>query len=239
MAIAGVIENETVLAAARRHSERFVPVGSLNPSTFNSEGEIANAVVELASAGFAGLKLHPRLNGYDPLHIKVIQALRIAGDQGLIVFLDTLFRQAGRATRNAPDLVDALAVAAPQTQIVLLHGGGSQLLAVSEVVAAHANLTLDLSFTVHRFAGSSVEDDLRYLLRTFDRRTVVGSDFPEYQPLATRDRVLQLCEGLEPLKATNVLSVNLERLFAPWLATQGDSRAKAPTPRSSSPSPRK
>src|SRR5579885_2512336 len=61
VAIASVIENETVLAAARRHSERFVPVGSLNPSTFHSEGEIANAVAELASAGFAGLKLHPRL----------------------------------------------------------------------------------------------------------------------------------------------------------------------------------
>jgi predicted TIM-barrel fold metal-dependent hydrolase len=218
VAIAGVIDNETVLDAARRHPERLVPIGSINPAEFASEGEITAAVAALAAAGFAGLKLHPRLNGYDPLHMKVVRALRAAGEQGLIVFLDTLFRQPGRATRNAPDLIDALAVAAPQTTIILLHGGGSQVLTVSEVVAAHANLVLDLSFTIHRFAGSSVDDDLRFLMRTFDRRMVVGSDFPEYEPLATRERVRELAHGLDPVKATNVLSANLERLLAPWQA---------------------
>jgi predicted TIM-barrel fold metal-dependent hydrolase len=218
VAIAGVIDNETVIDAARRYSERFVPIGSLNPAAFDSEPEIVDAVRRLAADGFAGLKLHPRLNDYDPLHVKVIRALRAAGDRGLVVFLDTLFRQPGRATRNAPDLVDALAVAAPQTNIILLHGGGSQVLAVSEVVAAHSNLVLDVSFTIHRFSGSSVDDDLRFLMRTFDRRMVVGSDFPEYEPLATRDRVLKLCEGLDPAKTANVLASNLERLLEPWQA---------------------
>jgi predicted TIM-barrel fold metal-dependent hydrolase len=213
VAIAGVIDNHIVLDAAKAHSDRLVPIGSMNPALFDNETEIADVVAQLASQGFAGLKLHPRLNGYDPLHMKVVRALRAAGEQGLVVFLDTLFRQSGRATRNAPDMVDALAVAAPQTQIILLHGGGSQILAVSEVVAAHANLTLDLSFTIHRFAGSSIDDDLRFLMRTFDRRMVVGSDFPEYEPLATRDRVLELCAGLEPVKAANVLAKNLERLL--------------------------
>jgi predicted TIM-barrel fold metal-dependent hydrolase len=219
VAIAGVIDNQTVLDAAKRHPDGLVPIGSINPATFDTESEIANAVAELKAQGFGGLKLHPRLNGYDPLHMKVVRALRAAGEQGLVVFLDTLFRQPGRATRNAPDMIDALAVAAPQTQILLLHGGGTQVLAVSEVVAAHANLTLDLSFTMHRFAGSSVDDDLRFLMRTFDRRMVVGSDFPEYDPLTTRDRVLELCAGLDPIKATNVLSANLERLLAAWLAS--------------------
>src|SRR6202035_2946647 len=96
--------------------------------------------------------------------------------------------------------------------------GGSQVLAVSEVVAAHPNLVLDLSFTLHRYAGSSVDDDLRFLLRTFDRRMIVASDFPESEPLATRDRVHQLCEGLDPAKPANVLSANLERLLAHWQA---------------------
>jgi predicted TIM-barrel fold metal-dependent hydrolase len=221
VAIAGVIDNQTVLDAAKRNPECFVPIGSLNPATFDSEREVADAVGQLATQGFAGLKLHPRLNGYDPLHVKVIRALRAAGDAGLIVFLDTLFRQPGRATRNAPDLIDALAVAAPQTQMILLHGGGSQVLAVSEVVAVHANLVLDLSFTIHRFSGSSVDHDLRFLLRTFDRRMVVGSDFPEYEPLATRGRVDTLCEGLDPVKSANVLAGNLQRLLVPWEAKHG------------------
>jgi predicted TIM-barrel fold metal-dependent hydrolase len=221
VAIAGVIDNETVLDATRRHPERFVPVGSINPVAVGNERDIADAVAQLAADGFAGLKLHPRLNGYDPLDAKVVCALRAAGDWGLIVLLDTLFRQPGQATRNAPDVVDALAVAAPQTNIILLHGGGSQLLAVSEVVAVHANLVLDLSFTLHRFSGSTVDEDLRFLMRTFDRRMVVGSDFPEYEPLATRDRVRQLCDGLDPVKSDNVLAANLQRLFVPWQAKHG------------------
>ena len=224
VAIAGVIDNETVIDAARRYPDRFVPIGSLNPAAFESELEVVDAVGLLAAEGFAGLKLHPRLNGYDPLHVKVIRALRAAGDRGLVVFLDTLFRQSGRATRNAPDLIDALAVAAPQTNIILLHGGGSQVLAVSEVVAAHSNLVLDLSFTIHRFSGSSVDNDLQFLMRTFDRRFVVGSDFPEYEPLATRDRVLDLCEELDPAQRANVLAENLERLLAPWLTKRRGAR---------------
>jgi hypothetical protein len=47
---------------------------------------------------------------------------------------------------------------------------------------------------------------------------VVGSDFPEYDPLATRDRVRELCEGLEPVKSANVLAGNLQRLLGPWQA---------------------
>jgi len=218
VAIAGVIANEIVLDTAKQHPDQFVPIGSINPVTAAGEHEIAKDVAQLAEQGFAGLKLHPRLNGYDPLDPKVVCALRAAGDQGLIVFLDTLFRQKGRATRHAADVVDALAAAAPHTHVILLHGGGSQILAVSEVVGVHPNLVLDLSFTIHRYFDSSVEADLRFLMRTFDRRMVVGSDFPEYHPLATRDRVHELCEDLDPIKSANVRSANLECLLAPWFA---------------------
>ena len=108
---------------------------------------VDRSIAELADAGFAGLKLHPRLNGYDPLDEQVVTAIRAAGEHKLVVFLDTLFRQPGRATLNALDVVDTLAVRCPSSSLVLLHGGGPHVLAMSEVVAAHANLTLDISFT--------------------------------------------------------------------------------------------
>jgi predicted TIM-barrel fold metal-dependent hydrolase len=214
VAIAGLIDNETVLRAAHQYPDRFVPIGSLNPVACDSEKEIGRKVADLAAEGFEGLKLHPRLNAYDPLDDKVVAAIRAAADQNLVVFLDTLFRQPGRATRAAADVVDALAVRCPAASIVLLHGGGSQVLAMSEVVAAHPNLTLDISFTVLRYAGSSVDDDLRFLLRTFDRRMVVGSDFPEYLPLETRTRIETLAAGIDAAKRENVLGGNLSRLFA-------------------------
>lgn len=213
VAIAGLIENETVLDAARQHPHRFVPIGSFNPVACADEIEVGRNVVRLAQDGFAGLKLHPRLNGYDPLDPQVAAAIRAAGDHGLVVFLDTLFRQPGRATRYAPDVVDDLALRCPTTSLILLHGGGSHVLAMSEVVAAHPQLVLDISFTVLRYAGSSVDDDLRFLLRTFDRRMVVGSDFPEYLPFDVCRRIENLAAEAAPIQRENVLHANLARLF--------------------------
>lgn len=213
VAIADVIDNRTVLDAARRYPERFVPIGSINPIACGDERAVAQSVAELAEAGFAGLKLHPRLNGYDPLDEKVVAAIRAAGEEKLVVFLDTLFRQPERATLNALDVVDTLAVRCPSSSLVLLHGGGPHVLAMSEVVAAHANLTLDISFTALRYAGSSVDDDLRYLLRTFDRRMIAGSDFPEYVPTQIRERIESLSVSLPAEKQENVLFRNLSRLF--------------------------
>ncbi len=220
VAIAGLIDNDTVLEAARAHPDRFVPVGGINPVDCKGEQDVRSAVARLAAAGFRGMKLHPRLNEYDPLDEHAVAAIRAAGENRLVVFLDTLFRQPNRATRAAADVVDSLAVRCPKASIVLLHGGGSQVLEMSEVVTAHPNLTLDISFTVLRYAGSSVDHDLRYLLRTFDRRTVVGSDFPEYLPLETRTRIETLTEGLDPVKRENVLAGNLSRLFAAQVATE-------------------
>ncbi len=212
VAIAGVIENDAVLRAARQYSDRLLPIGSFNPVACTAAG-ISRHVERLASDGFRGLKLHPRLNGYDPLEPKVADAIRAAADRGLVVFLDTLFRQPSKATGYAPDVVDALAVACPDATMILLHGGGPAVLAMSEVVAAHPNLVLDVSFTILRYAGSSIDDDLRFLLRTFDRRMVVGSDFPEYSPRETMARVEHLADGISADKLDNVLSGNLTRLF--------------------------
>jgi predicted TIM-barrel fold metal-dependent hydrolase len=220
VAIADYIDNQTVLQAAKLRPGRLVPIGSINPVSSGNEPEVARRVGELSAAGFAGLKLHPRLNGYDPLDRRVVAAMRAAGAAGLVVFLDTLFRQPRVTTLAAPDVVDALAVACPETTIICLHGGGAQLLAMSEVVAAHANLVLDISFSVLRYAGSSLDVDLRYLLRTFDRRIVIGSDFPEYLPFDTLMRVENLSEGIDAARHENVLCGNLTRLFASWTAAQ-------------------
>ena len=179
-----------------------MPVGSINPAAVGSEREIADAVAQLARRVSPDSNCIPAQRLRSAARESRFGACGRPATAGPIVFLDTLFRQPGQATRNAPDVVDALAVAAPHTQSILLHGGGSQILAVSEVVAVHANLVLDLSFTIHRFSGSSVDDDLRFLMRTFDRRMVVGSDFPEYEPLATATAYANCARGSTRLNRT-------------------------------------
>lgn len=41
-------------------------------------------------------------------------------------------------------------------------------------------MLLDLSLTLPRFAGSSIGQDIKFLFNTFEKRIVLGSDFPEY-----------------------------------------------------------
>ncbi|MGE3315791.1 MAG: amidohydrolase family protein [Planctomycetaceae bacterium] len=216
VAIADHVDNDTVAAISRENPEKFIPIGSLNPSRLRDVASVRKPVADIAKAGFAGLKLHPRLNGYDPLDDRAVAAVRSAGEEGLVVFIDTLFRQKGVATLHPADVADQLAVRCPHTRIVLLHGGGSALLQIADVVAAHQNLVLDLSFTLLRYQGSSLDLDLKYVFRMLDRRTVIGSDFPEYTPSEVLARFHELARDLAEEKQANMLHKNLTELFSTW-----------------------
>jgi len=216
VAIAGFIDNQHVLEVASGNPGRFVPIGSIDPCSLPG-GEVDEAVADIAAQGFAGLKLHPRLNEYDPLDERCLDAIRGAGRHGLVLFLDTFFRQRGVPTRHPLDVIDHIAIACPDTQIVLLHGAGAALLETSELVRLHKQLVLDVSFTLLKYAGSSLDDDLRYLFSRLDQRVVAGSDFPEYLPSEALARVENMMDGLPPEKRQNVLYDNLARIFSSYM----------------------
>jgi len=216
VAIADHADNETVVQCARLFPDRFVPIGSINPCAMADSQEVEAAVADLARRGFAGLKLHARLNQYDPLDPRSLTAMDAAGRHGLVLFLCTLFRQRGRALPGAADIVDQIANRCGNTKIVLLHGGGASALDLFELVRMHAHLVLDLSFTMLRYAGSSLDLDISFLCRELDQRLTVGSDFPEYTPTEALERVLKLTAELPSEKRENILWRNLDNLFADW-----------------------
>src|SRR3970040_104771 len=59
VAIADHIENETVARFASQHPDRFVPVGSINPSLCSNAQQVIQQVARIKAQGFAGMKLHP------------------------------------------------------------------------------------------------------------------------------------------------------------------------------------
>ena len=209
----GVVDDEYVLECAARSGGRLVPVAGVNPIEFSRTDTAAAGIRACARAGFSGIKLHPRLNGYDPLDERALAAIRAAGSERMIVLLDTLFRNRSLPTRPAADTIDAVAHACPSTSIVLLHGGGPALLEIVDVVRAYPALVLDLSFTLLHYRGSSLDLDLRWTLEHFDRRIVIGSDMPEFTPADAFDRAAQLAEGLPAEKWANIAHANLDRLF--------------------------
>jgi predicted TIM-barrel fold metal-dependent hydrolase len=211
--LAGIVDDDYVLECAGSAKGRLVPVAGFDPSRHDSVDSVRGAIGVLSSKGFPAVKLHPRLNGYDPLDARCLAAIGEAGTHGLVVFLDTLFRQRGHATLHAADVIDRIAYIYPETRIVLLHGGGPALLEVAEVVRARPTLTLDVSFTLLRYAGASLDNDVRWTMAHLDQRVVVGSDMPEYTPEMAFSRGDELTAGLPEEKRANIMYANLDRLF--------------------------
>lgn len=215
VSIADYVDNEIIIESARIHPDKFVPIAGVNPRVLATTRRVEAVVRQIKAQGFAGIKLHPRLNGYDPLDVKCIAAIDAAGANGLIVLLDTLFRRQGLATRHAPDVIDHLAAACPETKILLLHGTGPSMMELYEIVRCNDNLILDLSYTIMRYRGSNrLDSDMNFLFKSTDQLVTIGSDFPEYSPKATLQRFGELIEGVEPHRLENITHRNLERLFA-------------------------
>ncbi|MCY7316785.1 MAG: amidohydrolase family protein [Rubrivivax sp.] len=215
VAIADYVDNAVIIQSARAHPTRFVPIAGLNPRELATTRRVDAVVKRIKAEGFAGIKLHPRLNGYDPLDAKCIAAIDACGEQGLVVLLDTLFRRKGLATRHAPDVIDHLAAACPGTKMLLLHGTGPTMMELYEIVRCNDHLLLDLSYTLMRYRGSTrLDEDMHFLFKSTDQLVTVGSDFPEYTVQAAVARLAQLTQGIEAARLDNITHRNLERLFA-------------------------
>jgi predicted TIM-barrel fold metal-dependent hydrolase len=212
--LAGTVDNAYVLECAKASDGRLLPIGGLNAAEVSGVTSSSVEVASLARSGFAGITLHPRLNAFDPLSHKCVQAIRAASQHGLVVFLDTLFRQRAHATSSAADVVDRLAHLCPGARMVLLHGGGPSLLELAEVVRVHESLVLDLSGSLMQYAGSSIDLDMRWLMQGFDQRVVIGSKMPEFTPAEVFARAEMLADGLTEDQWANISHRNLERLFA-------------------------
>jgi predicted TIM-barrel fold metal-dependent hydrolase len=218
VSIADYVDNQVTLDSTRAHPARFVPIAGLNPRVLATTRRVDAVVKQIKAQGFAGIKLHPRLNGYDPLDAKCVAAIDAAGEHGLVVLLDTLFRRPGLATKHAPDVIDCLAAACPLTRMLLLHGTGPTMMELYEIVRCQDHLLLDLSYTLMRYRGNSrLDADMHFLFKSTDQLVTVGSDFPEYSVQATVARIAELTQGIETHRVDNITHRNLERLFGGYL----------------------
>ena len=204
--IHGWVDNEYTLRVAEQDRDCFFPVAGVLPSE-------ADTVPKLKARGFVGVKLHPRLNRYHPLDS--VELVKAAGEANLVVFLDTLFYVPGQPVVDPVITIAEILAAAPETKIVLLHAAGSRAVDLFEMGRAHPNVLLDLSLTMFRYSGSSLEWDLRFLMRELDQRVIIGSDFPEHTPQQALERFNALTHDIAEAKRDNIVRSNLER----WLAS--------------------
>jgi len=218
VALAGHIDNSFVREVCERHPGRLLPCASLDPSAFVNADEVrASLIAELKGERYKALKLHPRLNRYDPLDPRCLAVFEelSSWEQPLPIWLDTLFYYRGGQLQKPPvDTIHELVGRFPSLTFVLLHGGGSWILQVAEAVRDCPNAYLDISFTLQRYRTSSIAADMRYLLNSFDRRIVFGSDFPEVSIAAAVKSFREIADGISSEKCANVLGANLNRILS-------------------------
>lgn len=217
VALAEHIDNAFVLEVCQRHPERLVPCASFNPVAENdSNAARVKLRALLQGREFKALKLHPRLNRYDPLDPRCLAVLEelASWEQTLPVWLDTLFYyRGGTLQKTVVDTIHKLVCSFPSLPFVLLHGGGSWILQIAEAIRDCPNAFLDLSFTLQRYQSSSIAMDLRYLVNTFDRRIVFGSDFPEIPIRTALDSFRKIANGIAAEKCANIMGANLSRIL--------------------------
>jgi predicted TIM-barrel fold metal-dependent hydrolase len=217
VALAGHIENQFVLELCQKHPTRLIPCASFNPVAYPNPSEARTKLrAQLKGTHYKALKLHPRLNRYDPLDPRCLAVLEemASWERPLPVWLDTLFYYRGGELQKPPvDTIHALVGRFPSLTFLLLHGGGSWLLQVAEAVRDCPNAFVDISFTLQRYRSSSIAADLRYLLNSFDQRVVFGSDFPEVSIRSALETIREIAGGISPDKCANVLGANLTRIL--------------------------
>lgn len=187
----------------------LVPVAGLNPA---GPEPLATELDRIASLGYRAVKIHPRLSRFEPSAEILGTIFQAASTRGLVVFYCTYMHTVIERYPAADPfyaLVGGLK-RSPGSKVVLLHGGDVQVLHYAELVRFNPDLLLDLSFTLLKYRGSSLDADLSFLFREFDRRICIGVDHPEFSHRALRIRFDELAVGLEPAKAHNIAHCNLE-----------------------------
>jgi predicted TIM-barrel fold metal-dependent hydrolase len=210
-ALPGKIDNDFVLSCAKRHSALFIPVAGLNPKEFSRSSQLDTEMRSLKKRGFRGIKLHPRLGAYHPLDRKVEWAVKSAGACGLPVLFCTVWSHPMPPLKSPVwDIIDRICRMDEGACIIFMHGGYFDFLAVSEIIKNHENALLDLSYTFLRFKDIHREA-FDHVFRNFDRKTVLGSDFPEMT--FGEVRVFLKTFRLPEEKKDNITFNNLKKVF--------------------------
>lgn len=191
----------------RAHSMLF-PVAGYKPRAMES---MAAELGELVSMGYRGIKLHSRFSRFDVADPWLPLCFQEAARLGLVVFWCT-FHHTSVASWPSRDPLSALVSvlqSAPDTKVVLLHGGDVDLLRYMQLVRFNPRLILDLSHTIAKYPGSSMDSDISFLCSHFDRHICVGTDWPQFSHQTLRELFQRHTARLPSDKRANIAHRNL------------------------------
>tara|TARA_Y100000780_G_scaffold232562_1_gene266330 strand:- start:38932 stop:39711 length:780 start_codon:yes stop_codon:yes gene_type:complete len=184
----------------------LIPVAGLNPFC-----DLEKEFSLIKKLGFKAVKLHPRFSCFN-MNIDTLKNIfQSSLNYNLPVLLCTYFyTSVDKIIKQDPFYILTEALShVPNCKCVLVHGGGVEVLKYAELVRFNPNLLLDLSLTIMKYTGSSIDHDISFLLNHFDRRICIGTDFPEYSHRELFNKLESLSTGISEDKIKNFCGLNL------------------------------
>ena len=121
--------------------------------------------------------------------------------------------------RNTPGAIDPavyffnLAQTMRNSNLIIMHGGGTRILQIAEMCRDLHHVFIDLSMTLSKYKETSVASDIRWLCHHYDRRIIWASDFPEVSILQALQDFDEVVGALAPERRANILGLNIAKLL--------------------------
>lgn len=183
--------------------------------TTTDSGKITGEIQTIASLGFRGVEVHPRLLGANGNLDYLTEVFRACAATNITCLLCTYEATSpGFLPIKDPfyDICDALN-SSSDVKLILMHGGVSRLLQYAALARHSPTILLDLSFTFMDRVHLVMNDVVETLIFELDQRICIGSDSPEFPISSFIERLNTLLGGLPPAKAVNIAAGNLSRFF--------------------------
>ena len=208
--IGGYEEDAFLQMISEEGGNKLFPVAFLSFNQSSEQG-YEKRLLEIKKKGYVGIKLHPRIGHFIMGNPYLPFVIDKANELGLVVMLCTYFysSEISLIANNVERLADMLLKVNRESKVILLHGGVVRLLDMMEIVRAFPNTLLDLSLTLCKYAGSSLDMDIQFLFQSFDRRVCIGSDHPEIKLSQVRERFEQFAANTSKEKAENIAFKNI------------------------------
>jgi len=205
----GDYQHESFAAECKKYPNIY-PVAAFNPKlcTNKNSTEIIAELENLKKMGFVAIKLHPRISKFK-VNSAEVESLFTACE--LIDFPVFLCSYHYGSTETCPlfETLTSLLQKFSRLKLLLVHAGAVELLKYMELARAHKNVLLDLSMTIIKYQGSSIDKDLEFMFKHFDRRICIGSDHPEYSLKQLSERFRHFSRGISQEKKDNIACKNI------------------------------
>jgi predicted TIM-barrel fold metal-dependent hydrolase len=134
--------------------------------------------------------------------------IREANEHGLAVMLCS-YLYTDKPPFNTFDMLANMVYKLDGAKLMLMHSGAVRLLDAIELGRAFPNLLMDLSLTLCKYPESSLDMDIGFAFKHFDRRISIGSDYPDFSLKALRERFDFFAKDTSSEKAHNIAYRNV------------------------------